>query len=88
MTAKLTGWDSVDTSTEDTITKDELKAAFDMLMAVAEGIRELGQVPEGHLYARLMDKIDLDGFNAMMRQLTGAKLIKIEHHLITWIGPK
>lgn len=58
------------------------------LISVGECIRELGEVPSGHLYARLMGKLSLESYEAIIRQLVKADLVKRSNaHLLTWIGP-
>lgn len=69
-------------------TQAQIKAALGMTVAVAESIRALGSVPSGHLYARLMDKIDLAAFEAMIRNLVNAGLVKNESDMLTWVGPE
>jgi hypothetical protein len=71
-----------------TVNKDELKAGVAMIAAVAEAIREVGQIPSGHLYARLQGKVTLDGYNKLIGILKNAKLIEENNHLLTWIGPE
>jgi hypothetical protein len=56
--------------------------------AVAETIRELGEVPSGHLYARLMGVMELHQFEQVIDLLVDARIV--EHspsHLLRWIGP-
>jgi hypothetical protein len=54
--------------------------------AVAEAIKELGQVPSGHLYAALMGQMSLDDYNAVLSMLRRQKLVRVNNHLVTWIG--
>ena len=71
-----------------TVTKTEVKAAFGILQAVAEAIREPGEVPSGHLYASLMSKLSLAQFDQVLGILKGAGLVRESNaHLLTWIGP-
>jgi hypothetical protein len=51
--------------------------------AVAETIRELGQVPSGHLYARLMGVMELHQYE----QIIGLLVERDRSHLLRWIGP-
>lgn len=69
-------------------TTAELKAALALTFAVAEVIREKGEIPSGELYSLLMDKVTFEGYQGLLRTLTNAKLIKVSNHLITWVGPK
>jgi len=64
------------------------KAALEIVVAVADAIRELGSVPSGHLYARLMGNLSLDNYNAIVKLLENAGAIKVENDLITWTGPR
>lgn len=69
-------------------TAKEVKAAFAMTLAVAETIREAGEVPSGTIYAVLCGKVDLAGYQAMIRNLKAAGLVKEKSNLLTWVGPK
>lgn len=70
-------------------TKDQVQAALQLAVAVGDTIRKLGSVPAGHLYAQLMGKMDMAGFQALMSMLEEAGLITYdEHHLISWVGPR
>jgi hypothetical protein len=69
-----------------TITKQEMHAGIEVIRAVADSIRELKQVPAGHLYAVLMGSMSLDGFNKIIRILKNAGLVREdESHLLHWI---
>lgn len=65
----------------------QAKAALAMTLAVSEAIRELGSVPAAHLYARVMGKVDLAGFEAMIRTLKNTGLVSEAGDMLTWIGP-
>jgi hypothetical protein len=67
-------------------TKEEIRAAVDTMAAVAEAIRELGSVPSGHLYARLMGHMSLETYEKIVGTLKGAGLVKEESHLLTWVA--
>lgn len=70
------------------MTKEQLNAGMAVLTAMSETIRELGQVPSGHLYAQVMSKIDLTMFESIIRVLVNAKLVeRDEAHMLRWIGP-
>jgi hypothetical protein len=66
----------------------QVKAALAMTLAVAETIREAGEVPSGTLYAVLCGKVDLQGYEAMIRNLKNAGLVTESAHMLKWIGPK
>jgi hypothetical protein len=65
----------------------QVSAAFQIVAAVAEAIRDLGTVPSGVLYANLMGKLDLAGFEKIVGILKGAQLVSERGHQLTWIGP-
>ncbi len=54
---------------------------------LAETIQALGEVPSGHLYAHVMQHVDLEVYQAAIDVLVRAKLVKNSNHLLTWIGP-
>jgi hypothetical protein len=66
---------------------EQVKAAFTIVAAVAEAIRELGSVPSGHLYAQLMGRIDLATYTKIVDTLKNAGLVAEKSDLLTWIGP-
>lgn len=70
------------------VTKEEARAALEIVMAVGDAIKELGEVPSGHLYARLMGRMNLDTYNRIIGTLKGAGLVSEENHLLSWVGPR
>lgn len=69
------------------MTINDIKAVIGMVMAVGDTIRDLGSVPSGELYARLMGHMTLNTYNMLIERLKGAGVVKEEAHLLTWIGP-
>ena len=69
-------------------TATQIKAALAMTFAVAEAIREAGEIPSGTLYAMLMGKVDIQGYESMIRNLKNADLVEEKAHMLKWIGPK
>lgn len=71
-------------------TKEQVRAALDLAVTAAEAVRQAGPMglPSGHLYAALMGKVTLDGYQSMIGMLKRAGLIKESAHLLTWIGPQ
>ncbi len=69
-------------------TAEQVTAGIRMAAAVAEAIRDLGSVPSGHLYARLMGHMSLETYNKIITILKNAKLVEESNHLLTWVGPK
>ncbi len=69
------------------ITKEQKKAAFEVVLAVSETIRVLKTVPSGELYARVMGHVDLDGYNKIIDLLKNTGLVTESAHLLEWVGP-
>lgn len=69
-------------------TAEQLKAGLKMLMVVAETVREAGEVPSGTIYAALIGKVDMAGYESMIRTLKNAGLIEEKFHMLRWIGPE
>jgi hypothetical protein len=68
-------------------TANEVKAALAIVVAVTETIREAKEVPEGILYATLMSRLDLVGFQKMVAVVVGSGLVEKQGHLLRWVGP-
>ena len=65
------------------------KAAFEIVKAVADCIRELKTIPSGHLYARLMESgnIELDDYYGIINVLKNTGLVCEENNLLIWVEP-
>ena len=72
-------------------TESQIEAALmaaQVAHAIAEVIRELGEIPSGHLYARLMGMMDLSQYEQIIGLLIDARLVERDRfHLLRWIGP-
>lgn len=65
-----------------------MTAALKALTIVATIIYEAKEIPSGHLYARLMHKVDHETYDALIRRLEAMELIRrTPGHLLQWIGP-
>ena len=59
------------------------------MIAVAETIREVGECPSGTIYAAIVGRVSLEGYNKILGILTRAGLIVVgQSHMIRWVGPK
>jgi hypothetical protein len=70
--------------------KTEVKAVISVMLAIAETIREMNEVPAGVLYASLLQhfpNLSASNFAQMTAQLKAAKLVEERHNLLRWIGP-
>ena len=70
-----------------TLTKEELNGGLQAIFAVAEAIREAGEIPSGTLYAMLIGKMNFQAYEKMLAILKNAGLISVNAHLIRWTGP-
>ena len=71
-----------------TETQNQTKAAFALCVIVGQAIREAGSIPSGLLYAALMAKTDIEGFQGIIRTLKNAGVISEAGNVLTWTGPK
>ena len=67
-------------------TMEMLEKKAPVVHAVAEAIQGLGSIPNGHLYANLMGKMNLDTYNGIIGILVKLGFIEVKHDLITWVG--
>lgn len=67
--------------------KQDVLAAIELVRAVADAIRELGTVPGGQLYARLMDVMDIRCFEQVIALLVNAGLVeRLPNNILRWVG--
>jgi hypothetical protein len=67
-----------------TTTADQLKAGLAALQALAEAVRELKQIPLGHLYARVMNYMDINVYEKAIRMLCNAGVIRQDGDMLKW----
>ena len=65
------------------------KAALEVVKAMADAIKELGQVPSGALYAHCAMPVgmSLKIYEEFVAILIQAGLVVRENHLLTWVEP-
>jgi hypothetical protein len=67
--------------------EQKMKAAVEIMKAVASAIKGLGTIPSGHLYAQLMGRMSLDSYEKMLSALQRMGIVSIDgNHLVTYIG--
>ena len=75
-------------STESTDQK-RIEVVVGVVVAVAETIKELGSVPSGHLYARLMGHMSLETYEGIIGVLVREGMVRQEpSHLLVWMCDK
>lgn len=65
----------------------QARAVIQVIRSIADTIRDLGQVPSGELYARLMGIMTLEQYERVIALLKSAGVVSESNHLLTWIGP-
>jgi hypothetical protein len=70
------------------LTREQVQAALGMAKAIADAIRELGSVPAGELYARVMGYMSHESFEGIVGSLVKTGLVTRANHVLTWVGPK
>lgn len=65
---------------------DAIKLVNEVVDLVAGAIKELGEVPSGHLYAALSGSLTLNVYQSIIARLVKRGDVKISNHLLTWIG--
>jgi hypothetical protein len=69
-------------------TKEQIKAVLGVIRAVADAIKELGEVPSGHLYASLMGQLSLSEYEQVIDILVRGGLVhRGAGYLLIWVGP-
>ncbi len=67
---------------------EQLKAAIEATKAIADAIQELGSVPSGELYARTMQYLSFENYEAIITTLIRIGVVRREQsHLLVWTGP-
>jgi hypothetical protein len=68
------------------VTQAEKDALVKVVTAIADTIKELSPVPSGVLYAHLAGHLTLESYTEIIRILTASNVIRVQNHLITWVG--
>lgn len=71
----------------------ERRAAILTIQAIADCLRDLGEVPSGIFYARLMamsgmSNLSATAYKSLIDNLKKAKVLEVKNHVLRWIGPK
>lgn len=69
------------------VTRDQVKAALTVMVEVAGAVEQSGRLNTGALYATLCHVLDLNAFDAMVKQLVGSGLVARMGNDLVWIGP-
>lgn len=64
---------------------NEKKVVLEIIKIIADAIKEVGNIPSGHLYVRLMNYMSLSTYESIINILEKGNFIQVKNHLITWI---
>jgi hypothetical protein len=71
------------------VTAEQRKAGLQVVMAVAETVREVGECPSGTVYAALVGRVTFEGYQKILGILQNAGLVSVgKDHMLRWTGPK
>jgi len=71
----------------DAITTEQKVSGAKAIAAVGTAIKELGTVPSGELYTRLMSYVSINVYNKIIGILENVGAITVDsQNVITWIG--
>lgn len=68
-----------------TITKQQAMDGIKLIKLVADSIKELKRVPNGHLYAMLMSILSLQEYEKIINILKNAGVIELKNNELFWI---
>lgn len=67
---------------------EQRKIGIGVIMAVSETIRQAKRCPSGTIYAALMGRVDMEGYQRILSILKGAGLIEMtKGGELVWVGP-
>lgn len=66
------------------ITKEKVRVYIEVVKATADAIKELKEVPNGELYARLMEYVTFDQYCAIILTLKNSGVIRETNNLLIW----
>jgi hypothetical protein len=66
---------------------DAVTATIRATAAIAEAISEVGQIPNGHLYAQCMGSMSFESYAAIIALLKRAGLVAESASVLRWVGP-
>jgi hypothetical protein len=69
-----------------TMTTEQAHKLIEFMGAIASLIKEVKEIPSGHLYAQLMGKMSLDQYQNMIETLQKAGLVSLKNDLLTYTG--
>jgi len=65
-------------------TIEQKKACINAIKAIADCIKELGRIPSGELYARLMPYCSLEEYQKVIDMFKNSKIIREENYELIW----
>lgn len=68
-------------------TTQQVHAAINMVAAIAEAIRSLGEVPSGVLYAQVFGHMTIDQYTQVIGIVKRVGLVAETNNVLRWVGP-
>ena len=65
--------------------QEQVKAFVQIVKVVADTIKELGEVPSGHLYAQVMGLMSLDSYQNIINTLVRSGIVTEKGNLLKWV---
>ena len=69
------------------ITAKQITAYLNTVKAVADAIKEVGEVPSGSLYAMLIEHLTLEQYNRIIGHLKTAGVVVEKNNVLYWQEP-
>ena len=66
--------------------KAAVQAAVELTVTIGRAVREVGEIPSGHLYAAVCGRLSLAQYEAIIDTLVGAGAVRRRGHLLVWAG--
>lgn len=69
-----------------TPSKDAVAQAIkDLILCLLEAIKEAGQIPDGHLYAQVMQYVGFETYSMAIDILVESGRVKKVNHMLIWV---
>ena len=78
--------ETIDMNSEEN--RESVRSAVDVLLAISKAVEELKEVPSGHLYSVLMNKIKLEDYEKCLDILNKAGVVSKKGDLVVWVDSK
>lgn len=75
-------------TTHTATTTEEVMSALALVTALTEALAIIGRIPDGHLYAHVMNHFEnVEAYNSAVNLIVRAGLVRREGQELVWCGP-